>query len=69
MTEHKEEARLLFTTEEAASRLNIGITKTKSLISSGELRSIKIGRLRRVTASSLNEYVQIRELQEIGKGA
>lgn len=67
MTETEEAKRLLFTTEEAAARLNIGITKTKSLIHSGELRSIKIGRLRRVTASSLNEYVQIRELQEIGK--
>lgn len=66
MTERNEVERLLFTTEEAAARLNIGITKTKQLIKLGELRSVKIGRLRRVTSSSLNEYVQIRELKEIG---
>lgn len=66
MNETKQVERLLYTTEEAAARLNIGITKTKSLIASGELRSIKIGRLRRITASSLSEYVQIRELQELG---
>lgn len=57
---------LVFTTEQAAAQLNIGITKTKQLIWSGELRSIKIGRLRRVTASSLKEYVQLCELREMG---
>jgi excisionase family DNA binding protein len=58
--------RLLYTTEEAAAQLAIGVTKAKELISSGELRSIKVGRLRRVTASSLAEYVQVRELQALG---
>ena len=58
--------RLLYTREEAAFALNIGITKLKELISSGELRSVKIGTLRRITASSLNDYVKIRELRENG---
>lgn len=58
--------RLLYTTEEAAAQLAIGVTKAKELIASGELRSIKVGRLRRITASSLAEYVQVRELQSMG---
>lgn len=58
--------RLLYTTEEAAAALAIGITKAKELMRAGELRSIKVGRLRRITSSSLKEYVQIRELREIG---
>lgn len=69
MNETKTVERLLYTTEEAAARLAIGVTKTKSLIKAGELRSIKVGRLRRITASSLNEYVQIRELKESGAAA
>lgn len=60
---------LLLTCEEAAAKLGIGITKTKSMIASGELRSIRIGRLRRITASSVNEYVQIKELRESGGAA
>lgn len=57
--------RLLYTTEEAAAQLAVGVTKAKELISTGELRSIRVGRLRRITASSLTEYVQIRELKEL----
>jgi excisionase family DNA binding protein len=66
MTENSTPERLLYTREEAASRLGIGITKLKQLISTGELRSIRIGRLRRITASSLQEFIQIRELREQG---
>lgn len=58
--------RLLYTIEESAAQLAIGVTKAKELVASGELRSIKIGRLRRITASSLAEYVQVRELQAMG---
>jgi excisionase family DNA binding protein len=50
--------KILFTTEEAAARLSIGITKTKALIRSGELNSLKIGRCRRITAGSIEDYVQ-----------
>lgn len=66
MTTEGEVERLLYTTEEAAAALGVGITKTKQLIAAGELRSIKVGRLRRITVSSLREYVQIRELRGIG---
>ena len=59
--------RLLYTTEEAAAALGVGITKTKSMIRSGELRSLRIGRLRRIPASSVKEFIQIRELREVGE--
>jgi excisionase family DNA binding protein len=49
--------RLLLTVEEAARRLRIGRTLVYQLISSGELESVKVGRLRRVPAESLPEYV------------
>lgn len=56
----------LFTVEETAAQLSTGVTKVRQLIATGELRSIKIGRLRRITASSIGEYIQIRELREMG---
>ena len=48
---------LLLTVEEAARRLCIGRTLVYQLISSGELESVKVGRLRRVPAECLPEYV------------
>ncbi|HEV8275221.1 MAG TPA: helix-turn-helix domain-containing protein [Streptosporangiaceae bacterium] len=48
---------LLLTVEEAAHRLRIGRTLVYQLISSGELESVKVGRLRRVPAECLPEYV------------
>jgi excisionase family DNA binding protein len=59
-------AHLLFTTEEAAAQLGIGVTKTKSLIKSGDLHSVKVGRLRRIVRVSLEEYVQRLYLQQNG---
>ena len=52
-----EPAGLLLTVEEAARRLRIGRTLIYQLISSGELESVKVGRLRRVPADCLPEYV------------
>lgn len=60
--------RLLYTTEEAAASLGVGVTKMKDLLRHGELRSVKIGRLRRVTASSLREYVVLLEMAQNGVG-
>ena len=60
--------RLLYTTEEAASALSIGVTKMKDLIQSGEVRSIKIGVLRRITVNSLTEFVVLRDLEQNGIG-
>ena len=48
---------LLFTPEDAATKLRVGRTRMYSLLKSGELQSVKIGRSRRVPASSLDEYV------------
>ncbi len=49
--------RLLLTVEEAAERLGIGRTRMWSLVSSGGVRSVMIGRLRRVPAECLSEFV------------
>jgi excisionase family DNA binding protein len=48
---------LLLTVEEAARRLRLGRTLIYRLISSGELESVTVGRLRRVPAECLTEYV------------
>jgi excisionase family DNA binding protein len=49
--------RLLLRPEEAAEVLGLGRTKVYKLIGSGELRSIKIGSSRRVSATALAEFV------------
>jgi excisionase family DNA binding protein len=48
---------LLLTVGEAAERLRLGRTLVYRLISSGELESVTVGRLRRVPAECLAEYV------------
>jgi excisionase family DNA binding protein len=49
--------RLLYRQEEAAKVLGLGRTTVFELIRSGELRSVKIGHLRRISATALAEYV------------
>jgi excisionase family DNA binding protein len=44
---------LVFTVEEAADRLGVGRTLMYSLVSSGAVESVRIGRLRRVPADAL----------------
>jgi len=65
MSTAQEVERLLYTVEETAAALGIGVTKAKELIAAGELRSIKIGRLRRIKISSVQEYIALRELAQI----
>jgi excisionase family DNA binding protein len=48
---------VLLTVEEAARRLRIGRTLCYRLIGSGELESVPVGRLRRVPADAVHEYV------------
>src|SRR6516162_7667012 len=48
---------LMLTVKEAARRLGLGRTLVYQLISSGELESVTVGRLRRVPAECLAEYV------------
>lgn len=47
----------LLNVEEAARRLGIGRTVCYRLISSGELESVTVGRLRKVPADAIPEYV------------
>lgn len=56
MTETLELA-LLYTPAEIAQQLKIGKSKTYALIASGEIRSIRVGALRRVRRDDLLSYV------------
>ena len=49
---------LLLTPQEAARRLSLARSTVYQLVLTGELESIKIGRSRRVLASSLADYVE-----------
>jgi excisionase family DNA binding protein len=48
------------TVEEAARRLGIGRTTMYALIASGQVQSVRIGRLRRIPAEALAAYLAIR---------
>lgn len=45
------------TVAEVAQLLGFGLSKTKMLIAQGEIRSIKVGRNRRVLPQWVDEYV------------
>jgi excisionase family DNA binding protein len=51
------ESSIVYTVAEAARRLKIGRTAMYELVMSGEVRSITIGRLRRVPAQCIDEYL------------
>lgn len=57
--------RLLLTVDEAAERLGIGRSLMYELIGSGQVASIRVGRLRRITPESLSAYVA--ELHDCGR--
>jgi excisionase family DNA binding protein len=48
---------VLLTVEEAAERLRIGRTSMYRLVSTGVIETVTVGRLRRVPAECLAEYV------------
>lgn len=48
---------LLLTVDEAVQRSRIGRTRIFELIKAGEIRSVKIGRSRRIPVRALEEYV------------
>lgn len=52
-----QEAKLLLTPEEAADRLSLGRTKLYELMSSGALRSVRIGKSRRIPTTALADLV------------
>ena len=51
--------KLLLTAEEAADVLSLGRTKVFQLIGEGTLRSVRIGKCRRVPAEALREFVEL----------
>jgi excisionase family DNA binding protein len=53
-----QDRKLLVTVEEAAAMLSLGRTLTWALVRKNELRSIQVGRTRRVIVSSLHEYIE-----------
>ncbi|MEV4762569.1 helix-turn-helix domain-containing protein [Micromonospora chokoriensis] len=52
------DTRIVLTIEQAAHRLGIGRTTMYALVKTGQIRTVTIGRLRRVPAFCLDEYVQ-----------
>lgn len=60
---NSEPVALLLTPEEAAQALRVGRSKVYDLMRSGQLRSVKIGGSRRVSAQALVEYVAALERQ------
>ena len=49
--------RTLLSVEAAADQLSIGRTTMYALIKTGAIESVRVGRLRRVPASALTDYV------------
>ena len=49
--------RPLLTVDEAAEQLGVGRTLLYELVNSGELESVRIGRLRRIPAAAIAVYV------------
>jgi len=56
--ESAQEGRLLVTVEDAAAMLSLGRTLTWALVRKNELRSIRVGKTRRVLVSPLHEYIE-----------
>jgi excisionase family DNA binding protein len=51
-----------YTVEQVAEILHIGRDKVYFLLRSGQLRSIKIGKLRRITSQHLTEFITALEV-------
>jgi excisionase family DNA binding protein len=49
--------RLVLSVEAAADLLSISRTRMFTLIKTGEMRSVRVGRLRRIPAEALTDYV------------
>jgi excisionase family DNA binding protein len=60
-------SRILYPTAEVAQQLGVGLSTAKALIKSGELRSVKIGRSRRVPVEALHDYVRRLDTEQNGE--
>lgn len=61
--------RLMYPAEEAAEKLSLGLSTVRALIREGELRSVKVGHLRRIPADALDEFVQRLDAEQNGAPA
>lgn len=57
-----------YTVEEVAELLHVGRDKVYQLLRTGQLRSIKIGKLRRITEQHLAELVAALESPDSARG-
>ncbi|MEU9140417.1 helix-turn-helix domain-containing protein [Streptomyces sp. NPDC048404] len=51
-------ARKWYSTAEVAEMLGFSLSKTKMLVLTGEIRSVKVGRNRRILPSWVDEYIR-----------
>ena len=58
--------RLMYPAEEAAEKLSLGLSTVRALIKTGEVRSVKVGHLRRILADALHEYVHRLDAEQNG---
>ena len=56
--------KLLLTVPEVARRLGLGRSMVYTLVASDQIKSIKIGRARRIPAIALSEFIAMRLEQE-----
>ena len=54
-------ARVLYRPDEVAHALCLSRSKVFELIAAGELRSVKVGRLRRITAEAVADFIDTLE--------
>jgi len=54
-----------YTVEQVAEMLHIGRDNVYFLLRTGQLRSIKIGKLRRITEQHLAEFIQSKETERL----
>lgn len=59
--------KMLLTPEEAAETLSIGRTKVYELLALGVLRSVQIGKLRRIPVAAVNDLIE--HLAEVHDGS
>ncbi|RJL22019.1 DNA-binding protein [Bailinhaonella thermotolerans] len=60
------EGKLLYKVEEAIDILGLGRTTVFELLRSGRLRSVQVGRSRRIPTAALREYVERLEREAAG---
>lgn len=59
--------KLLLTPEEAAERLGISPRQVYRLIAEKRIRTVKIGRLRRLSPIALQEFIERAEAEEVAR--